>query len=50
MNNVVRLVPGSNGNSKSDFSRINVGTVVPLYCTLTGLSQDPTIFTNSSAS
>jgi hypothetical protein len=46
VNNVVRLVPGSNGNSKSDFSRISVGTVVPLYCTLTGLSVDPAIFTN----
>lgn len=49
VNNVVRLVPGSNGNSKSDFSRINVGTVGGiggLYCTTGGLSLDQTIFTN----
>ncbi len=31
-NNVVRLLPGSNGLSKEDFTRITVGTVQPLYC------------------
>jgi hypothetical protein len=50
VNNVVRLVPGSNGNSKSDFSRISVGTiggpVTGLYCGPNGVSLDPTIFTN----
>jgi hypothetical protein len=46
-NNIVRLTRGSNGASKQDFSRINVGTVNTLYCTpITGVSVDPTIFTN----
>jgi hypothetical protein len=46
-NNIVRLTRGSNGASKQDFSRINVGTVNTLYCTpITGVSLDPTIFTN----
>jgi hypothetical protein len=47
VNNVVRLVPGSNGNSKSDFSRISVGTVVPLYCTATGHAQTGSVFTSN---
>ena len=45
-NNVVRLTRGSNGASKQDFTRINVGTVNTLYCTAAGISLDPTIFTN----
>ncbi|HEY2693278.1 MAG TPA: hypothetical protein VGJ50_32915 [Streptosporangiaceae bacterium] len=48
-NNIVRLTHGSNGASKQDFSRINVGTVGGvggLYCTTGGLSLDQTIFTN----
>jgi hypothetical protein len=47
VNNVVRLVPGSNGNSKSDFSRISVGTVVPLYCTAAGHAQTGSVFTSN---
>ncbi len=31
-NNLVRLLPGSNGAYKEDFSEITVGTVDPLYC------------------
>ena len=46
-NNVVRLVQGSNANPKSDFSRIDVGTVFPLYCTATGQAQAGSIFTNN---
>jgi hypothetical protein len=46
-NNVVRLVQGSNAASKEDFSRINVGTVFPLYCTATGQAQTGSIFTNN---
>jgi len=48
-NNIVRLTRGSNGASKQDFSRINVGTVGGvggLYCTTGGVSLDQTIFTN----
>jgi hypothetical protein len=46
-NNLVRLVHGSNGAPKEDFSRINVGTVGTLYCDpVNGTSIDPTIFTN----
>jgi len=46
-NNVVRLVQGSNAAAKEDFSRINVGTVFPLYCTATGQAQTGSIFTNN---
>jgi hypothetical protein len=46
-NNIVRLVPGSNGAYKEDFTRITVGTVFPLYCTATGQAQDGSIFTNN---
>jgi hypothetical protein len=46
-NNVVRLVQGSNANPKSDFSRVNVGGVFPLYCTATGQAQSGSIFTNN---
>jgi hypothetical protein len=45
-NNVVRLLQGSNGAAKEDFSRIDVGTVVPLYCTLSGHSISP-LFTDN---
>jgi hypothetical protein len=38
-NNVVRLLQGSNGASKEDFRYTNTGTVFPLYCTATGLSN-----------
>ena len=44
-NNIVRLTHGSNGASKQDFSRVNVGTVNTLYCNANGTSIDPTIFT-----
>jgi hypothetical protein len=46
-NNVVRLLQGSNGASKEDFTRIDVGTVVPLYCTLTGQAVFGSVFTNN---
>jgi hypothetical protein len=46
-NTVVRLLPGSNGASKEDFSRIDVGTVYPLYCTITGQAQYGSLFTNN---
>jgi hypothetical protein len=46
-NNVVRLVQGSNSASKEDFSRVDVGTVVPLYCTATGHAQRGSVFTNN---
>jgi hypothetical protein len=46
-NNVVRLVQGSNAASKEDFSRVNVGTVFPLYCTASGQAQTGSIFTNN---
>jgi hypothetical protein len=47
VNNVVRLLRGSNGASKEDFSYTNVGTVFPLYCTATGQAQTGSIFTNN---
>ena len=47
VNNVVRLLAGSNGAPKEDFSYINVGTVFPLYCTATGQTQTGSIFTNN---
>jgi hypothetical protein len=46
-NNPVRLLQGSNVNPKSDFTRIDVGTVFPLYCTVTGQAQTGSIFTNN---
>jgi hypothetical protein len=46
-NNLVRLVPGSNGAFKEDFSRIDVGTVFPLYCTVTGQAQSGSVFTSN---
>ena len=46
-NNVVRLLPGSNGLPKEDFSRITVGTVFPLYCTIVGNAQGGSVFTNN---
>jgi hypothetical protein len=48
-NNVVRLLQGSNAsfNGKEDFTRIDVGTVFPLYCTATGQAQTGSIFTNN---
>lgn len=48
-NNVVRLLQGSNAsfNGKEDFTRVNVGTVFPLYCTATGQAQTGSIFTNN---
>lgn len=46
-NNIVRLTHGSNGASKQDFSRINVGTVNTLYCTAGGISINPAIFTDN---
>ncbi len=49
-NNVVRLVQGSNAASKEDFSRMNVGTVVPLYCTAAGQAQTGSVFTNNQCS
>jgi hypothetical protein len=47
VNNVVRLLQGSNGASKEDFRYTNVGTVFPLYCTATGQAQTGSIFTNN---
>jgi hypothetical protein len=44
-NNVVRLVQGSNTAYKEDFTRIDVGTVFPLYCTATGQQQTGSVFT-----
>jgi hypothetical protein len=46
-NDVVRLVQGSNAAPKEDFTRIDVGTVFPLYCTATGQAQTGSIFTNN---
>ena len=48
-NNVVRLLQGSNAsfNGKEDFTRVNVGTVFPLYCTATGQAQTGSIFTDN---
>ncbi len=47
-NNVVRLVQGSNTAYKEDFTRIDVGTVFPLYCTATGQAQSSeSLFTNN---
>jgi len=46
-NNVVRLVQGSNAAPKEDFTRIDVGTVFPLYCTVTGQAQTGSIFTDN---
>jgi hypothetical protein len=46
-NNVVRLVQGSNTAYKEDFTRIDVGTVVPLYCTATGQAQSGSVFTSN---
>jgi hypothetical protein len=46
-NTVVRLLQGSNGAPKEDFSRIDVGTVYPLYCTISGQAQYGSLFTNN---
>ena len=46
-NDVVRLVQGSNAAPKEDFTRIDVGTVFPLYCTATGQAQTGSILTNN---
>jgi hypothetical protein len=46
-NNIVRLVQGSNTAYKEDFTRIDVGTVFPLYCTATGQAQTGSIFTDN---
>ncbi|HTS99723.1 MAG TPA: hypothetical protein VMI33_24200 [Streptosporangiaceae bacterium] len=46
-NTVVRLLQGSNTAFKEDFSRIDVGTVVPLYCTITGQAQTGSLFTSN---
>jgi hypothetical protein len=45
-NNVVRLLRGSNGLPKEDFSEIDIGTVNALYCTPAGTSISG-LFTNS---
>jgi hypothetical protein len=47
VNNVVRLLQGSNGAYKEDFSYTNVGTVFPLYCTASGQAQTGSLFTNN---
>jgi hypothetical protein len=46
-NNVVRLVQGSDAYPKEDFTRVDVGTVYPLYCLLSGQAQTGSIFTNN---
>jgi hypothetical protein len=46
-NNVVRLVQGSDAYAKEDFTRVDVGTVFPLYCLATGQAQAGSIFTNN---
>jgi len=43
--NIVRLLSGSNGLPKEDFAKTDVGTVVPLYCTLGGQAQAGSVFT-----
>jgi hypothetical protein len=48
-NNVVRLLQGSNGASKEDFSRFNVSTVSPQYCQAppdTSVAQPGSVFTD----
>ncbi len=46
-NTVVRLLQGSNTAYKEDFTRIDVGTVAPLYCTVTGQSQTGSVFSSN---
>lgn len=43
--NLVRLTQGSNGAAKQDFSRVDLSTVAPLYCTSTGQAQAGSVFT-----
>lgn len=48
-NNLIRLVQGSNGAAKEDFTRIDVGTVSPQYCEAapnTSVAQTGSVFTN----
>jgi hypothetical protein len=46
-NNVVRLTQGSNGAPKQDFTEIDAGTVVGLYCTPWGTAVTGSIFTDN---
>jgi hypothetical protein len=46
-NALVRLLQGSNGASKEDFKEIDLSTVAPLYCTITGQAQPGSVFTSS---
>lgn len=45
-NNIVRLLQGSNGASKEDFTLVALSTVAPLYCTVTGQAQPGSVFTS----
>lgn len=45
--NLVRLTQGSNGAPKQDFTKIDVGTVVGLYCTPWGTAITGSIFTDN---
>ena len=46
-NALVRLLQGSNGASKEDFKEVDLSTVAPLYCTVTGQAQPGSVFTSS---
>ncbi len=46
-NNVVRLLRGSNGLPKEDFSEVDLSTVAPLYCTSTGQAQPGSVFSSN---
>jgi hypothetical protein len=45
-NNLVRLLQGSNGASKEDFTEVDLSTVFPLYCTLGGQAQPGSLFSS----
>jgi hypothetical protein len=43
--NLVRLTEGSNGAAKQDFTRVDLSTVAPLYCTASGQAEPGSVFT-----
>jgi hypothetical protein len=45
-NNLVRLLQGSNGASKEDFTEVDLSTVFPLYCTAGGQAQPGSLFSS----
>jgi hypothetical protein len=44
--NLVRLLAGSNGLPSEDFAKIQVGTIVPTYCTAAGQAATGSLFTS----